>query len=90
MTSLGGTFSNRLNGSAFSFTRRDALYDATTTQSLLSVVIDENNNLSSLELIGWVGHWSIWRTQELIIYNSDKSSDLTGIETNINDFYSIY
>ena len=28
--------------------------------------------------------------QELIIYQSDQSSNRTGIETNINDFYSIY
>jgi len=29
-------------------------------------------------------------TQEIIIYNSDQSSNRTGIETNINEFYSIY
>ena len=28
--------------------------------------------------------------QEIILYASDQSSNLTGIETNINDFYSIY
>jgi hypothetical protein len=28
--------------------------------------------------------------QEIIIYNSDQSSNRTGIETNINNFYSIY
>jgi hypothetical protein len=28
--------------------------------------------------------------QELVIYASDQSSNRTGIETNINDFYSIY
>ena len=28
--------------------------------------------------------------QEIIIYNSNQSSNRTGIETNINDFYSIY
>ena len=27
---------------------------------------------------------------ELIIWPSDQSSNRTGIETNINDFYSIY
>jgi hypothetical protein len=30
------------------------------------------------------------KTQEIIIYNSNESSNRTGIETNINDFYSIY
>jgi len=28
--------------------------------------------------------------QELVFYNSDQSSNRSGIETNINDFYSIY
>ena len=28
--------------------------------------------------------------QEILLYSSDQSSNRTGIETNINDFYSIY
>jgi hypothetical protein len=28
--------------------------------------------------------------QEIVLYNSDESSNRTGIETNINDFYSIF
>ena len=30
------------------------------------------------------------KLQEVILYDSDQSSNRTGIETNINDFYSIY
>ena len=30
------------------------------------------------------------KIQEVILYDSDQSSNRTGIETNINDFYSIY
>jgi hypothetical protein len=30
------------------------------------------------------------RMQEIIIYDSDQSANRTGIETNINDYYSIY
>lgn len=30
------------------------------------------------------------KTQELILYNSDQSTNRTGIETNINTYYSIY
>jgi hypothetical protein len=33
----------------------------------------------------WQGHW-----QELIIYTTDKSSDKTTMESNINSYYSIY
>jgi len=28
--------------------------------------------------------------QEFVVYGSDKTSDLTGINTNINDYYGIY
>ena len=34
--------------------------------------------------------WWNGRVQEIIEYNSNESSNRTGIETNINDFYSIY
>lgn len=37
-----------------------------------------------------VGSFGNFNAQEFIIYNSDQSSNRTGIETNINDFYSIY
>jgi hypothetical protein len=30
------------------------------------------------------------KMQEMILWDSDKSSNRTGIETNINDFYTIY
>ena len=34
-------------------------------------------------------HWK-GKFQEFILYNSDQTSNRTGIETNINDFYNIY
>jgi hypothetical protein len=34
--------------------------------------------------------WIDGKIQEIIIYGSNQSSNRTGIETNINDFYSIY
>ena len=33
---------------------------------------------------------ALGKYQEVIIYDSDESANRTGIETNINDFYSIY
>jgi hypothetical protein len=36
------------------------------------------------------GFYANCKVQEIIVYNSDQSSNRTGIETNINDFYSIY
>jgi len=35
-------------------------------------------------------HFFDGHLQEFILYNSDETSNRTGIETNINDFYSIY
>jgi len=39
-----------------------------------------------------VGSANLWdgTMQEIVIYASDETSNRTGIETNINDFYSIY
>ena len=51
------------------------------------------NGLSGLR-IGLSPLTSFFRSnvkgQEIIIWNNDQSSNRTGIETNINDFYSIY
>ena len=76
------------NTNVFSGTRNDlyTLYD-TTGQSLTTIDFDGAGvgvllYRNSFRLQGF--------TQEIIIYNSDQSSNRTGIETNINDFYSIY
>jgi hypothetical protein len=51
------------------------------TQNLSSIGIGALQQTSAF----WLGN-----QQELIIYNSNESSNRTGIETNVNDFYSIY
>ena len=90
-TNLGGTVDNRLNGSTFPLTiTRDSLHDATINQSLLTAVIGANNNLSVLTYLGWSSSWAMWDSQEIILYNNDESANISGIETNINDHYSIY
>jgi hypothetical protein len=74
-------FTGSTNGNAYTFNGNN--------QNLLSVI---NADLSS---------WNEYKMQyfasnvynffqERIIYTSDQSSNRTGIETNINDFYSIY
>lgn len=79
-----------LNGSSFTFTDRDNTYNNTTAQSLISLYW-ANPSHSSLIKIGWTStSWAMWSTQELIIYNNNQSSNISGIETNINDYYSIY
>jgi len=51
------------------------------TQGLNNLSIGTNN---------YGGAYLDGKIQELILYSSDQSSNRTGIETNINDFYKIY
>lgn len=51
-----------------------------------------SNSISNLYIGSgnFIGNYSNMDFQELIFYPSDQSSNRTGINTNINDFYSIY
>tara|TARA_R110000822_G_scaffold401_10_gene1818 strand:- start:2878 stop:3702 length:825 start_codon:yes stop_codon:yes gene_type:complete len=46
--------------------------------------------LASLYQIGGNQWLAQGKTQEFILYDSDETANRTGIETNINDFYTIY
>jgi len=52
------------------------------TQGMDGVTIGARRDLAD--------HWWAGNIQEIILYPSDQSSNRTGIETNINDFYNIY
>jgi len=92
--SNAGTPTIYINGASIG-TSRGNLYTATNT---LQVV----NSWISLDLsnVNWVKYNTDYGTsdsfsapdyiQETIIYNSDKSSDRANIESNINDYYTIY
>ncbi len=56
--------------------------EATTTNSTTTTTIGILNNGSQSSYGGVM--------QEIIVYNSNQSTNRSGIETNINDFYSIY
>jgi len=43
-----------------------------------------------LSIGNFSSNYAFFKMQEMVVYNSDESSNRTGIETNINDFYSIY
>jgi len=70
-----------------SYTRGD-YYDYLSSQSVFST----NINFSSMNAYLRMGFssFTMYNTQEFVLYDSDESSNRTGIETNINDFYSIY
>jgi len=99
-TIITGTFLNfdiRKNGSAYSLSgkSRDNLYDDFVSQHLLTVELDIA--AGSLQQFGyWTSPdttYAMWSAQELILYpSSDKptTSERTAIETDINNYFSIY
>ena len=89
-TYLGSFTSNTLQGLWYS------LGNSTSSEIGLDgqTAIVGNAGTNGLEVIN-IGsaHTSFFaniNVQEVIIYNSNQSSNRTGIETNINDFYNIY
>jgi len=99
-----GSFSLTTSSSEFSFnTQRLAsvLKNGTTLQEIFMNGSSQGSNTSSNAVVDMNGYnigahesatqrWFGGTMQEIVIYNSYESSNRTGIETNINDFYSIY
>ena len=82
----GGALNSRINGtslSVFSFNNAGL-----NVQSSSGFLLMSGNTTSSA--ITYANPDSIGYMQECIFYLSDESTNRTGIETNINDFYSIY
>lgn len=81
----------RLNGSSFSYSSRDVVWDNTLNQSLLTLNWETLSSVNELDSFGWTStSFGMYDMQEFIIYPTNQSSNISGIETNINDFYSIY
>lgn len=78
------------NGSSYSPANGDAVNDDTLNQTLYA--IDMVGNAISNTSIGyaWATSRCMYITQEIVIWNSDQSSNRTGIETDINGFFGIY
>lgn len=88
-----GTPTIYVNGSTVTNTRDDL---RTATSNIQAIVTHTNLTLTHS---GWTGYNTDYVNdsfnppdyiQETIIYDSDKSSDRSDIETNINDYYTIY
>ena len=81
------------NGVSQSLSRRADWYNAFGDNNKHLSVLVGNANLStwnSLSFFGYTGFRLNGFSQEIIIWDSDQSSNRTGIETNINSYYSIY
>ena len=80
-----------LNGASVSIGNRDKMYNDMQGQKssfIVSTSLVANNKLVN---IGWVAQgWNMYSTQEIIFYPTDEINNRQGVETNINDFYSIY
>lgn len=57
--------------------------------SVVATTLNSWNYTNSIGSIGY-GASGIYRLQEAVFYNSDKSSSRTGIESNINTYYTIF
>jgi hypothetical protein len=87
-----GNISYYKNGTIISTPNRDTILSAYETQSVGSIFIDNGLGFNT---DGYAfgydsSSYSMYDMQEFIIYPNDQNTNRTGIETNINDFYSIY
>lgn len=58
--------------------------------SAVATTLNSWNYTNSIGSIGFGASGANYRFQEAIFYNSDKSSSRTGIESNINTYYTIF
>lgn len=77
MTKVGNNHTGFKNGT------QQATQDVSgVSTATLDTLVLGKQTLSSLDFVGWL--------PELVIWDSDNSSNRAGIESNINTFYSIY
>jgi len=99
-SSILGGFTNvdmRKNGSTYSLTSktRGNLFTDFQSQHLMTVEFDQSASGTFQQLGYWTSPdttFAMWSTQEVIIYasaNKPSASDRTGIESDINTYFSI-
>ena len=81
----------RLNSTSFNPINRGAVYSAL---SIHNVLYNDTLFQASLanSLLGYTGGvFGMMRSSEYVFYNDTfDDSNISGVETNINDFYTIY
>lgn len=89
----GSSFSSTINGDN-NQALRYVLFNSTNSEIAIngSSVQTGNSGTSAIDdlNIGKSGFYLDGKVQEFVIYGTNQSSNRSGIETNINDFYSIY
>ncbi len=80
----------RKNTVAYTPVNRNEVYTTFTSQTMLTIDGSLDNSVGSFVLGYGVSQFANWDMQEFIVYEGDKSSDESNIETAINGHYSIY
>jgi hypothetical protein len=80
----------RRNGASYTPVNRGEVYTTNLAQTLMTIDGSLDNSISSFILGYGAVQFANWDTQEFIVYEGDKSSDESNIETAINGYYSIY
>ena len=88
--SNGNTY--RRNGAAYSPANRNILHDDNTSQTLITVDgnLTVNATVPQFRLGYSFSVFDMWDMQEFLVYQGDKSSIQSDIETAINNHYSIF
>jgi hypothetical protein len=82
-----------INGTTWVYTDRNDVYDSLVNQKIVFANVQfafGTNDMCLGYQADVTANTNMMNYQELIIYSSDELSNRTAIETNINNFYSIY
>jgi hypothetical protein len=88
-----GTVTVYRNSSVYTVTTRGNVYTDFQGQKLLTVIGGSTNTIGNPDInIGYrdSGPIKMSNSQELIIYNSNQTTNISGIQSEINTYYGIY
>lgn len=92
LSESGVTINNfRKNGATYSLSgvTRDDLYNDFSSQNVMYIDAETSATTTQL-LLGYEIDYAMWSAHEVIIYPTSMTHSISDIETNINDYYSIY
>ena len=80
----------RRNGTAYTPIDRGEVYTTNLPQTLMTIDGSLDSSINNFALGYGIASFNNWSMQEFIVYEGDKSSDESNIETAINGYYLIY
>lgn len=80
----------RRNGAAYTPIDRTEVYTTNLPQTLMTIDGSLDSSIDNFALGQGTSDFNNWSMQEFIVYEGDKSSDESNIETAINGYYLIY